>query len=171
MADPGCQEPTATFGVTLPGSGDHPAPDAATNPHTLPPPCHGNHPEHPKHKQLIFSSLQGGLARKGKGWGEDTSPARAGIWGAERPCPPTEGSPPCRAPPLISQGALGSILHHPEWWHPSAAPHLGLGYPMGQLWGRRSRTPLAPATLLPGAESCQALGVLGCSSPLPVPPQ
>lgn len=87
--------------------------------------------------------------------------------GSGEALPSHRGVPTLQGTPLISQGALGSILHHPEWWHPSAAPHLGLGYPMGQPWGRRSRTPLAPAALLPGAESCQALGVLGCSSPPP----
>lgn len=58
------------------------------------------------------------------------------------------GSPPCRAPTCFTGGALGSILHHPERWDPNTEPHLGLGYPMGQLGGllmlnppRSSRAP------------------------------
>lgn len=143
MPDPGCQEPTSGFGMTLPSSGDHPAPDAATSSHT-PPPCHGNHPEHPKHKQLIFSSLQGGFAQKGKGWGEDTSPARTGIWGGERPCPPTGVSAPCRPPPCCT-GCPGQHFAPPTVVGPQHCPPPGFGVPHGAAGGTQIPDPLAPA--------------------------
>lgn len=158
MADPGFWGDSARLWGSL-------SPGCSHQPPHLPLPAMETTQSTQNTNSSFLAPCRAALPRKERG-GERTHLPPAQEFGERRGPALPQWGPHLAGHPLVYQAAFCTTQ---EGGTP-ALPPPGFRVPHGAAGGTRIPHPLAPAPLLPGAESCQALGVLGCSSPLHVPP-